>query len=195
MHELTESPASGTTRVLHWTDPAPCRWSGTGASKRGVQLSGVCGFIFITERSPYVIGPPGSEESNFRGHVTQKAVVFNTADDILLVRSGSETPWTIPGGRVQDGEDADEALERELREETGLAVRVGQPVHAMADVWFTADGEPMFTVVYDCETAETEIMLNHEHEQYEWVAPTEATDRMPIEPPELAVKRAITQRR
>ena len=80
-------------------------------------------------------GSPAQEESNFRGHVTQKAVVFNTGDDILLVRPDNEGPWSIPGGRVQDGEDADVALERELREETGLAVRVGQPVHAMTDVF------------------------------------------------------------
>ncbi len=141
-----------------------------------------------------MIGPPASEESNFHGHVTQKAVVFNKDDDILLVRSDSDNPWSIPGGRVQDGEDADEALKRELREETGLAVHVGHPVHAMTDVWFTADGEPMFTVVYDCETSDTEITLNHEHEECGWVSPAEATDRMPIEPLELAVKRAVTRR-
>jgi len=79
-------------------------------------------------------GPPGSEESNFYEHVTQKAVVFSKDDYILLVRSDSDNPWSIPGGRVQDGEDADEALKRELREETGLAVRIGHPVHAMTDL-------------------------------------------------------------
>ena len=138
---------------------------------------------------------PASEEPNFRGHVTQKAVVFNKDDNILLVRPDSEGPWSIPGGRVQDGEDTDAALERELREETALAVRVGQPVHTMTDVWFTSDGEPMFTVVYDCETDQTEITLNHEHEEYEWVSPVEAIDRMPIESLKIAVKRAITRRK
>ena len=138
---------------------------------------------------------PASEEPNFRGHVTQKAVVFNKDDNILLVRPDSEGPWSIPGGRVQDGEDADAALERELREETALAVRVGQPVHTMTDVWFTSDGEPMFTVVYDCETDQSEITLNHEHEEYEWVSPVEAIDRMPIESLKIAVKRAITRRK
>ena len=138
-------------------------------------------------------GPPAPEESNFRGHVTQKAVVFNGDDDILLVRPDNEGPWSIPGGRVRDGEDADAALERELREETALAVCVGQPVHAMTDVWHTSDGEPMFTVVYDCETNGTKITLNHEHEEYEWVSPAEARDRMPIDPLEIAIKRAINR--
>jgi 8-oxo-dGTP pyrophosphatase MutT (NUDIX family) len=157
-------------------------------------LSKLYGFIFITEVFPYMVSPHRSKESNFRGHVTQKAVVFNKDGDILLVRSDSENPWSILGGRVQDDEDADEGLKRELREETGLAVHVGQPVHAMTNVWFTDDGEPMFTVVYDCETNETEITLNHEHEEYEWVSPAEARDRMPIEPLELAIQRAITRR-
>ena len=138
---------------------------------------------------------PAPEEPNFRGHVTQKAVVFNKDDDILLVRPDNEGPWSIPGGRVQDGEDPDAALERELREETALAVRVGQPVHTMTDVWFTSEGEPMFTVVYDCETDQTEITLNHEHEECEWVSPVEARDRMPIESLKIAVKRAITRRK
>ncbi|WP_161612649.1 NUDIX domain-containing protein [Halorubrum tebenquichense] len=136
---------------------------------------------------------PDSEESNFRGHVTQKAVVFSEDDDVLLVRPDNEGPWSIPGGRIQDGEAADAALERELREETALSVRVGQPVHAMTDVWVTSDGEPMFTVVYDCETDETEITLNHEHEEYKWVSPAEARNQMPIEPLKTAVERAITR--
>ncbi|PSQ56109.1 hypothetical protein BRD22_07225 [Halobacteriales archaeon SW_8_68_21] len=158
-------------------------------------MSGLRGFIFTTEVSQHMAGSPATEESNFRGHVTQKAVVFNRNNHVLLVRPDNEGPWSIPGGRVQDGEDADAALERELREETALAVRVGQPVHAMTDVWVTSDGEPMFTVVYDCETDETKITLNHEHEEYEWVSPPEARDRMPIEPLKIAVKRAIARRR
>ncbi|ELZ33835.1 hypothetical protein C472_13647 [Halorubrum tebenquichense DSM 14210] len=51
----------------------------------------------------------------------------------------------------------------------------------------------MFTVVYDCETDETEITLNHEHEEYKWVSPAEARNQMPIEPLKTAVERAITR--
>lgn len=141
---------------------------------------------------------PGSnalDESNFRGYVTQKAVVFNEDDEVLLVRSAPDNMWSIPGGRVQDDENADEALAREVREETGLSVRVGQPVHAMTEVWFTGDGEPMFTVAYGCETDESDVTLNHEHEEYEWVSVERARDRLPIEPLVVALERASARRR
>lgn len=59
------------------------------------------------------------------------AVVRDDAGRLLLVRRANEPGrglWSLPGGRVEPGESAEQALVREVREETGLLVTVGPPV-------------------------------------------------------------------
>jgi 8-oxo-dGTP diphosphatase len=50
---------------------------------------------------------------------------------LLLIRRGhapSRGRWSLPGGRVEPGETAHDALVREVAEETGLVVEVGDLV-------------------------------------------------------------------
>jgi 8-oxo-dGTP diphosphatase len=56
------------------------------------------------------------------------AVCHNSDGRLLLVQRANEPGrgrWSIPGGRVEPGEDDDTALRREMAEETGLTVRPG----------------------------------------------------------------------
>jgi 8-oxo-dGTP diphosphatase len=72
------------------------------------------------------------------------AVVRDDAGRLLLIRRGHEPSrglWSLPGGRVEPGETLEAAVVREVREETGLEVRVGAAVGSVRI--------PAGAVVYD----------------------------------------------
>lgn len=50
---------------------------------------------------------------------------------VLLVQRGTAPnagQWAIPGGKVHAGETLQQAAEREIREETGIQIRAGEPI-------------------------------------------------------------------
>lgn len=53
------------------------------------------------------------------------AVIFNpTRKKVLLTKRADNERWCIPGGHMEPGESAAETCMREVKEETGLLVRV-----------------------------------------------------------------------
>ena len=56
------------------------------------------------------------------------ALIFDDEGRILLGHRRDVDWWNLPGGGMEVGETVDEALCREVREETGLDVEVGQLV-------------------------------------------------------------------
>lgn len=59
------------------------------------------------------------------------AIVRRPPDDILLIRRGREPAagqWSLPGGKIEGHESLEEAVRREVLEETGLQVEAGQLV-------------------------------------------------------------------
>lgn len=57
------------------------------------------------------------------------AVITRPDGQVLLIKRGNEPGrglWSLPGGRIEAGESDVIAVAREVREETGLIVQVGQ---------------------------------------------------------------------
>jgi 8-oxo-dGTP diphosphatase len=62
------------------------------------------------------------------------AIIIDGAGRLLLIKRGHEPGkglWSIPGGRVEPGETDEQAVIREVREETGLVVRPGRLIGAV----------------------------------------------------------------
>jgi ADP-ribose pyrophosphatase YjhB (NUDIX family) len=59
------------------------------------------------------------------------AIVHDETHRLLLVLRANPPAagtWSLPGGRMEPGEDVDAAVVREVAEETGLTVRAGRVV-------------------------------------------------------------------
>lgn len=59
------------------------------------------------------------------------AIIHDASGRLLVVKRGrppSMGLWSIPGGRVERDESQHDAVRREVREETGLDVQVGEAV-------------------------------------------------------------------
>jgi predicted kinase/8-oxo-dGTP pyrophosphatase MutT (NUDIX family) len=103
-----------------------------------------------------------------------------TGDVLLLrrARSADFAPgvWEDVSGRVRQGECPEDALLREIREETGIQ---DAQVTGLLRTWRAFRGleQPEFEVVgvaHSCRTTTREVVLSDEHEEYRWLRPEEA---------------------
>jgi 8-oxo-dGTP diphosphatase len=77
------------------------------------------------------------------------AVVLD-GDRVVLVKRANEPligEWSLPGGAVDVGETLEEAIRREVREETGLDVEVGPIVDVLDRIRYDPDGRVKFHYV------------------------------------------------
>ncbi len=62
--------------------------------------------------------------ANLNKHFTASALIKNDVDKVLLVYHKKLNVWIYPGGHIEANETPDEAVIREVKEETGLDVEI-----------------------------------------------------------------------
>jgi 8-oxo-dGTP diphosphatase len=94
---------------------------------------------------------------------------------VLLVKRGQEPlrgRWSLPGGVVEAGEELHAAVVREVREETGLDVQVGDVVDVLDRITRDADGRIAFHYViidYLCQVAGGSLACASDADDAQWV--------------------------
>lgn len=68
------------------------------------------------------------------------ALTFDADGRLLLIQNRDDRRWAVPGGCIEPSESPEEAVQREMREETGLVVEPGPLVGVF--------GGPRFRVRY-----------------------------------------------
>lgn len=71
--------------------------------------------------------------------VAAGARVYDDTGRIVLIKNSWTDGWFVPGGKVEHGEHLRAAAKREVREETGLTVTVGEPVVAIDQRYCTTE--------------------------------------------------------
>ena len=59
--------------------------------------------------------------------VSAGAAVLNDRGEVLLIKDERRNSWTFPGGIVEEGEGLLDGVKREVLEETGIEIEVGEP--------------------------------------------------------------------
>jgi 8-oxo-dGTP diphosphatase len=101
------------------------------------------------------------------------AVVLD-GDRVVLVKRANEPlkgEWSLPGGAVDVGETLEEAIRREVREETGLAVEVGPIVEVLDRIRSDSDGRVKFHYVlidFLCRPTGGELRCASDAEEAVW---------------------------
>jgi 8-oxo-dGTP pyrophosphatase MutT (NUDIX family) len=109
------------------------------------------------------------------------ALVRNGSGQVLLVRRADDGYWELPGGRIEVGESASNAVIREVAEETGVTITVtglagvySDPGHVLA----YPDGEGVyqqFAVCFHAFTPACEAQPDqHETTAAAWFDPGQA---------------------
>lgn len=127
--------------------------------------------------------------------VTVGGLIYNAEGLVLMVRTHKWSGlWGIPGGKIKWGEPSEEALRRELKEETGLNVvdiefvLVQDCIHSKE---FYRDAHfVLLNYTCRCEGPE-EVVLNDEARDFRWVLPLDAL-KMELNGPTRTLLLAVT---
>ena len=105
------------------------------------------------------------------------AIVLNSQGQVLLQQRDDKPKlafagyWTLPGGRVEEGEAPDNAIKRELMEEIGLEISL--------DLWkvYERPGPDLITIVQYVYTGQTDQTIRslavNEGQDLQYFAPKE----------------------
>jgi 8-oxo-dGTP diphosphatase len=100
------------------------------------------------------------------------AILRNEKGEFLLLRRSQNShsnpgKWDLPGGKLNHRELLEEAVAREVWEETGISINPG---NIAGYVTFELPDKKIIAIVYDGGYVIADIKLSNEHIEYSWIS-------------------------
>jgi molecular chaperone GrpE len=116
--------------------------------------------------------------------LTVKGVVLRDDGKVLLLKRSKKSlnpgKWDLPGGTLEKGETLKEALSREIQEESGLKVEIGEIIgtaeFAKESKNFVEEKRGLRYLTY--YSGNEEVKLSKEHQDFEWFTIEEALEEL-----------------
>jgi len=117
--------------------------------------------------------------------LTNRAIILDKKGKILIIKRSDTDSWRpgyweFPGGKLDEGQDISNALEREVLEETGLVViPINRVVYCESKITTTYKkyrGLPYIVLIGIAKKIGGKVKLSEEHVDYAWVEINEALD-------------------
>ncbi len=109
------------------------------------------------------------------------ACISNDRNEILFVYNCDNHHWSLPGGCVEEGEYLDQAIIREVKEETGYDILVNGLI-SVNERELIINNEHCIFFTYNCKITggKQEILHPEEISKIEWKTIEEADELMPF---------------
>ena len=102
-------------------------------------------------------------------------ILIGKKEDIESHPVGDE--WILPGGHVDGGEDVEQAVKREIGEETDLDMEIHHLLDAYTQ-FYDSDREPMIRLFYHCESEKGDAKAKDDLKEFKWVKPEKLVEEL-----------------
>lgn len=106
-----------------------------------------------------------------KADIIVKSIIYNRAiNRFLLIQRCAEDEtdagtWENAGGNIEQGEHPEEAMKREIYEETGIS-QIN--IEKVAYVTLVNAEKPYLIIAYLCEALTEDVNISNEHQAYVW---------------------------
>ncbi|MCQ4925131.1 NUDIX domain-containing protein [Tissierella carlieri] len=109
--------------------------------------------------------------------IVKGIILYN--DRVLIVKRNDNDEvgagnWEFVGGNIEFGEELEQALGREVKEEVNLEITIDKILYSTT--FKTNSTSQAIILVYKCYAKDDKVKLSEEHVNYKWVSEKELRD-------------------